>query len=47
MVLESEKVEKAQELLKKMQDPLILTSFLLVKFTLNAFDVFSATFKKR
>ena len=47
MVLESEKLEKAQDLLKKMQDPLIFASFLFLKFTLNAFNVFNATFQKR
>ena len=30
-----------------MQDPLIFASFLFLKFTLNAFNVFNATFKKR
>ena len=30
-----------------MQDPLIFASFLFVKFTLNAFNDFNATFQKR
>ena len=47
MVLESEKVEKAEDLLKKMQDPLIFASFLFLKLTLKALNVFNVIFQKR
>ena len=47
MVLKSENVEKAQDLLKKMQDSLTFASFLFVKFTFNMFNVFNAIFQKR
>ena len=47
MVLVSEKVEKAQELLEKMQNPLTFAYFLFLKFTLNDFNAYNAKFQSR
>lgn len=47
MVLASEKTEKADVLLKTMQNPLTYAYFLFLKFTLNMFNVYNATFQKR
>ena len=47
MVLVSEKVEKAADLLNKMQHPLTKAYFLFLKYTLTVFNVYNATFQKR
>ena len=45
MVLVSEKVEKAKDLLEKMQNPLTFAYFLFLKFTLNHFNECNAKFQ--
>ena len=47
LVLVSVKVEKAADLVNKMQNSLTKAYFFFLKYTLTVFNVYNATFKKR
>ena len=47
MVLESEKIEKARDLLNFMQNPLTIAYSFFLKYTLNIFNIYNAKFQNR
>ena len=47
MVLESEKIEKARDLLNIMQNHWTIAYFFFLKYTLNMFNIYNAKFQNR